>query len=240
MGQKVHPNSLRVGHIHNWKSIWYFKQKGQIAEFVAEDQKIRHFIRKHYKSSLIADVLIERKSQKLVIKIQAARTGVLIGRGGQNLDKLRQQLVAMLGKKDIQIDVLEVAKPEANAQLVSETIAMQLEKRIAFRRALKNAMQKAMRAGAKGIKVMASGRLGGAEIARTEWTKEGRIPLHTFRADIEYGFSEAKTTFGVIGVKCWIFKGEILNLKALPTARRSDSMRNPGGRRGKRAPRPQS
>lgn len=217
MGQKVHPNSLRVGLIHNWKSVWFFKNKGMVADLILEDHKIRKFLFKNYKSSMIADVIIERKSQKLVIKILSARTGVLIGRGGQNLDKLRQQLVALLNKKDIQIDILEVNKPDANAQLIADSIAQQLEKRVAFRRAIKSAMQKAMRAGAKGIKVMVAGRLGGAEIARTEWAKEGRVPLHTFRADIEYGFAEAQTVFGIIGVKCWIFKGEIMDAKPAPT-----------------------
>jgi small subunit ribosomal protein S3 len=241
MGQKVHPRSLRLGYIQNWQSIWYFKDTKLNASLILEDYVIRKFLKTNYKSSMIADIVIERKAQNLVVKILSARTGVLIGRGGQSLDKLRLDLCAKLNKKQIQIDVIEVAKPDLSSTLIAESIAAQLEKRVAYRRAIKQAIQKAMRAGAKGVKIMVAGRLGGAEIARSEWSKEGRIPLHTFRADIDYGVAEALTMFGIIGVKVWIFKGEIVNPSKTPLATaepskspKSQQPQQPQGRRPKR------
>lgn len=209
MGQKVHPKSLRLGIIQTWDSNWIADPK-EYAKNIAEDNKIRVFVKKQLKAASLSKIEIDRKAQKIIIRLISGRPGMIVGRGGQGLDTLRQQVVKLTGKKDIQIDVLEVARIEADAQLVAESIAQQLEKRIAFRRAMKQSVQRTMRAGVKGIKIMVSGRLGGTDIARTEWTKEGRIPLHTFRADIDYGFAEAMTVFGIIGVKVWIFKGEVM------------------------------
>ncbi len=209
MGQKVHPKSVRLGIVKTWDSTWFASPK-EYAQNVKEDESIRSFIRKRLKAASISQVEIDRKAQRLIVRVITGRPGMVVGRGGQGLDTLRKELSALTGRKDIQIDVLEVARVEADAQLVSESIAQQLERRVAFRRVMKQTMQRALRSGVKGIKVMISGRLGGAEIARTEWAKEGRIPLHTFRADIDYGFSEALTVFGIIGVKVWIFKGEVM------------------------------
>ncbi len=210
MGQKVHPKSLRLGIIDTWDSTW-FANAGDYAQYVKEDYEIRKMLKKDLKAASISRFEIDRKAQRLIIRIVTARPGMVVGRGGQGLEELRGKLQKLTSRRDIQIDVLEVARPEADAQLVSESIAQQLEKRVAFRRTMKQAMQRAMRStGVKGIKVMVSGRLGGAEIARTEWAKEGRIPLHTLRADIHYGFSEALTVFGIIGVKVWVFRGEVM------------------------------
>lgn len=210
MGQKVHPKSVRLGIIQPHEVTWIAGNKKMYAINVAEDEKIRKFIKKKLKAASISRVEIDRKAQRLIIRIITGRPGMVVGRGGQGLDTLRKELQALTNRKDIQIDVLEVNRIEADATLVAESIAQQLEKRIAFRRAMKQAIQRSMRSGIKGIKIMIAGRLGGAEIARTEWTKEGRIPLHTFRADIDYGVAEALTMFGIIGVKVWIFKGEVL------------------------------
>ena len=209
MGQKVHPKSVRLGVIFGWDSNWYGDRR-RYSEYLHEDEKIRKFITKQLKSSAISRVEIDRKAQKLIVRIVTGRPGMVVGRGGQGLDMLRKRLSVITSRKDIQLDVLEVARIDLESQLVAESIAQQLEKRVAFRRAMKQAIQRTMRSGAKGIKIMVSGRLGGAEIARSEWAKEGRIPLHTFRANIDYGFAEALTVFGIIGVKVWIFKGEIL------------------------------
>lgn len=209
MGQKVHPKSLRLGIIHTWDSTWFANPK-EYGKCVAEDYAVRTFLKKQLKSAAVSKIEIDRKAQRLIVRIVTGRPGVIVGRGGQGLDTLRNQLVKLTGKRDIQIDVLEVARVEADATLIAESIAQQLEKRVAFRRAMKQAMQRTMRSGVKGIKVMVAGRLGGADIARTEWAKEGRIPLHTFRADIDYGVAEAMTMFGIIGVKVWIFKGEVM------------------------------
>ncbi len=209
MGQKVHPRSVRLGIISGWDSNW-FADGQEYGKNVKEDYLIRKFLAKKLKTAAVSRVEIDRKAQKLIIRIITGRPGMVVGRGGQGLDQLRKELSAQTGRKDIQLDVVEVARIDAEAQLVAESIAQQLEKRVAFRRAMKQAIQRASRSGVKGIKVMVSGRLGGAEIARTEWAKEGRIPLHTFRADIDYGFAEALTVFGIIGVKVWIFKGEVL------------------------------
>jgi small subunit ribosomal protein S3 len=210
MGQKVHPKSIRLGITTTWESTWIETDSKNYAKNVKEDYILRRFLKKKLKSAALSRVEIDRKAQKLIVRLITGRSGVVVGRGGQALDSLRKELQALTQRKDIQIDVLEVARVDAEAQLVAESIATQLEKRIAFRRAMKQSIQRAMRANVKGIKVMVAGRLGGAEIARTEWAKEGRIPLHTFRADIDYGFAEAVTVFGIIGVKVWVFKGEVL------------------------------
>jgi len=209
MGQKVHPKSLRLGIIQDWDSTWIADSK-EYSRCVSEDNKIRVFLKATLKAAAVSKIEIHRKAQRIIVRIVTGRPGIIVGRGGQGLDDLRQKLIKLIGKKDIQIDVLEVARIEADAQLLAESIAQQLEKRVAFRRAMKQSMQRAMRSGIKGIKIMVAGRLGGADIARTEWSKEGRIPLHTFRADIEYGFAEAMTRFGIIGVKVWVFKGEVM------------------------------
>jgi small subunit ribosomal protein S3 len=210
MGQKVHPRSLRVPLIDDWDSNWYVKDMKTFASYVKEDSKIRAFIKLRYKHAGLSKIKIDRKSEKLIVRLHTGKTGMLVGRGGQGLEKIRTELTELTGNKNIQLDVLEVAKVDIDSQLVAESIAAQLEKRIAYRRAMRQVIQRAQRAGIQGIKIMVSGRLGGAEIARTEWTKEGRVPLHTFRADIDYGFAEAKTVFGMIGVKVWIFKGEVM------------------------------
>ncbi len=209
MGQKVNPKSLRLGIIQSWDSTWIADSR-TYAKNVKEDAEVRSFLKKKLKAAAVSRIEIDRKAQRLIVRIITGRPGMVVGRGGQGLDTLRKQLQHLTGKKDIQIDVMEVNRIEADATLVAESIAQQLEKRIAYRRAMKQAIQRSMRSGVKGIKIMIAGRLGGAEIARTEWAKEGRIPLHTFRADIDYGVAEAMTVFGIIGVKVWIFKGEVM------------------------------
>lgn len=208
MGQKTHPTGFRVGVIRSWASTWYAKVK-DYAEFVAEDAKIRKFVKKKLYAAGVAEILIDRKSQSLTITVVTAKPGIVVGRGGQGIEELKAEVSKYLGKPVI-INVVEVARIDLSAQLIAESAAQQLEKRIAFRRVMKQAMQKAMRAGAQGIKIMVSGRLGGAEIARSEWAKEGRIPLQTLRADVDFGFAEADTIMGKIGVKVWIFKGNLM------------------------------
>ena len=219
MGQKTHPTGFRVGVIKSWLSSWYAK-KSNFPEYLAEDAKIRKYIKKRLYAAGISRILIARKSENVIITVVTAKPGIVVGRGGQGIDELRNDVSKLINKK-VQIDVVEVNKIDADAQLVAEAIAQQLEKRVVFRRAMKQAMQRTMRSGVEGIKVAVSGRLGGAEIARTEWAKEGRIPLQTLRADVDFGFAQADTTMGIIGVKVWIFKGIILpgeradeNLKA--------------------------
>ncbi|HNW25755.1 MAG TPA: 30S ribosomal protein S3 [Candidatus Gastranaerophilaceae bacterium] len=223
MGQKTHPTGFRVGIIQPWVSTWFAKSK-DYAEFIAEDAKIRKFIKKKLYTAGVSRILIARKAQSTTVTVVTAKPGIVVGRGGQGIDDLKNEVSKYLNKPVI-INVVEVARIDADAQLVSEAIALQLEKRIAFRRAMKQAMQRTMRAGAQGIKVMVSGRLGGAEIARSEWAKEGRIPLQTLRADVDYGFAEADTIMGKIGVKVWVFKGNLmpgekadLNIKAVKKA----------------------
>lgn len=208
MGQKTHPTGFRVGIIKPWLSSW-FANKKEYPLNLAEDAKIRKYLKKKLYHAGISRILIDRKAQDATISIIAAKPGIVVGRGGQGIEDLRKDLASRFNRK-VQIDVLEVDKVDADAQLVSESIAQQLEKRVVFRRAMKQAIQRSMRAGILGIKVAVSGRLGGAEIARTEWSKEGRIPLQTLRADVDYGTAEADTMMGIIGVKVWIFKGEIL------------------------------
>lgn len=209
MGQKVHPRSLRLGIIQDWDSTWFADGKNY-AQAVMEDQIIRKHLKAKLKSAMVSKIVIERKAQKLIVKIITGRPGVVVSRGGQGIDLIRKELQALTNRKDIQVDVVEVDKVDLDAMLVAESICAQLEKRVAFRRAMKQAMQRTLRSGAKGVKVMISGRLAGADIARTEWAKEGRIPLHTFRADIDYAHAEAMTLFGIIGVKVWVFKNEVL------------------------------
>ena len=208
MGQKTHPTGFRVGIIQPWASTWFAKVR-DYATFVAEDAKIRKFVKKKLYAAGVSRILIARKAQNTTITVVTAKPGIVVGRGGQGIDELRQDVTKYIGKPVI-INVVEVARIDADAQLVAENIAQQLEKRIAFRRAMKQAMQRTMRSGVQGIKVMVSGRLGGAEIARSEWAKEGRIPLQTLRADVDYGFTEADTIMGKIGVKVWIFKGNLM------------------------------
>ena len=208
MGQKTHPNGFRVGIIQPWASTWFAKIK-EYGQFVAEDAKIRKFVKKKLYTAGVSKILIARKAQNTTITVVTAKPGIVVGRGGQGIEELKQDVSKHIGKPVI-INVVEVARIDVDAQLVAEAIAQQLEKRVAFRRAMKQAMQRSMRAGAQGIKVMVSGRLGGAEIARSEWAKEGRIPLQTLRADVDFGFTEADTIMGKIGVKVWIFKGVLM------------------------------
>lgn len=208
MGQKTHPTGFRVGIIQPWVSTWFAKFR-DYPEFIAEDAKIRKFIKKKLYTAGVSRILIARKAQSTTVTVVTAKPGIVVGRGGQGIEDLKKEVSKYLNKPVI-INVVEVARIDADAQLVAESIAVQLEKRISFRRAMKQSMQRTMRAGAQGIKVMVSGRLGGAEIARSEWAKEGRIPLQTLRADVDYGFIEADTIMGKIGVKVWIFKGDLM------------------------------
>lgn len=210
MGQKVNPNGLRTGINKPWEATWYADKK-HFSEYLVEDDKIRKFIKKKYYETAISQINIERGTDKIVVSVYTARPGVLIGAKGAGVETLNAEVKALVaGDKAISVNIMEVKHPDSDAQLVAESIAKQLEGRASFRRAMKQAMSRAMKAGAKGIKTMVSGRLGGAEIARRESYHEGSIPLQTLRADIDYGFATANTTFGAIGVKCWIYKGEIL------------------------------
>lgn len=217
MGQKVHPYGFRLGTIKTWKSRWFAK-KGY-ADLLHEDLKLKRQLKNQLKSAGVSSIEIERPGNKLKITIHTARPGIIIGRKGAEIDRLRQEVQRRTGREVLPINIQEVHRPELDAQLVAESIALQLEKRVAFRRAMRKAVDSALRFGCKGIKVRVGGRLNGAEIARTEWYLQGRLPLHTLRADIDYGLAEAHTTYGVIGVKCWIYNGEILEQKRRPTAR---------------------
>lgn len=208
MGQKVNPHGMRVGIIRDWDAKWY-ADKNNFAELLKEDLEIRSYVKNKIVNAGISRVVIERAANQLKLDIYTARPGMVIGRGGSEVDALRKD-IELMTKKRIQINVVEIDKPDLDAQLVAENIASQLERRISFRRAMKQAMGRAMRMGAEGFKVQSSGRLGGAEMARTEGYNEGSVPLHTLRADIDYGFTEANTTYGKIGVKVWINKGEVL------------------------------
>ncbi len=209
MGQKTHPTGFRIGIIEPWVSTWFAKRKSYALN-IAEDAKIRRFVKKKLYAAGVSRIIIARKAQNVNITVVTAKPGIVVGRGGQGIDELRSAVQNLINNKNVSIDVVEVARIDIDAQLVAENIALQLEKRIAFRRAMKQAMQRTMRAGVQGIKVMVSGRLGGAEIARSEWAKEGRIPLQTLRADVQYGFAEADTVMGKIGVKVWVFKGDLM------------------------------
>ena len=225
MGQKVNPHGLRVGVIKDWDSRWYARDD-KVGDLIVEDYNIRKYLKKQLYGAGLPKIEIERDNVKVRIYLHCSRPGVVIGKGGAEIEKLRLQLEAML-KKPVALSIVEVKTPDTNAQLVAENIAAQLEKRISFRRAMKNAMSRAMRLGVRGIKVTCSGRLGGAEIARSESYHEGTIPLQTIRADIDYGFAEAATTYGRIGVKVWIYKGEILNQTLRTTPRTMDTTRQP-------------
>ncbi len=212
MGQKVCPVGLRLGITKTWDSKW-FAEKKKYTDLLHEDLKIRNLIKKEFYQAAISRIELERAaSERVRIIINSARPGMIIGRKGQEIESLRQRLSKMTGK-DIYLDIREVKRPEIDSQLVAENIALQIERRVAYRRAMKRGIASALRLGALGIKVMVSGRLGGAEIARQEWYREGRVPLATLRADIDYGFAQAKTTYGIIGIKVWIFKGEVLERK---------------------------
>jgi small subunit ribosomal protein S3 len=214
VGQKVHPYGFRLGYNKTWKSRWFAKK--EYAGLLHEDLKLKKELKGKLSSAGVAMVEVERPGNKLKITIHTARPGIIIGRKGAEIDRLRQEMQKSTGREVLPINIQEVRRPELNAQLVSESIALQLEKRVAFRRAMRKAVDSALRFGCKGIKVRCGGRLNGAEIARSEWYLQGRLPLHTLRADIDYGLAEAMTTYGVIGVKCWIYNGEILEQKKRP------------------------
>ena len=210
MGQKVHPTGIRLGIVNDWTSKWYADSK-TYADYVRIDHELRVFIKNKLKDASVSKITIERPAKKVNITIHTARPGIVIGKKGEDIEKLRAEVSAMIGMpiSDVRINISEIRKPELDAQLVAEGIAQQLERRVMFRRAMKRSVTNTMRVGAEGIKVKVGGRLNGAEIARSEWYREGRVPLHTLRADIDYGTAEANTTYGVIGVKVWIFKGEV-------------------------------
>ena len=207
MGQKVHPEAMRVGYIHDWKSNWFNER--HFAEYLAEDVRVREHIIGKLAHAGLSDITIRKDANELEVNIHTARPGIVIGKSGTEVDALRRDLHRITGKQ-IKVNILEIKRPELDAKLVAQSIAEQLQNRVAFRRAMKRALTSAMRSGAKGVKVQVAGRLGGAEMARTESYSDGRVPLHTMRADIDYGFYEARTTFGRIGVKCWVNKGEIM------------------------------
>ncbi len=212
MGQKVHPTGIRLGIVKDWTSKWYADSK-EFPDYVHMDYRVREFIKKKLKDASVSRISIERPAKKANITIHTARPGIVIGKKGEDIEKLRAEVAQMVKMhvNDVRINIAEVRKPELDAQLVAEGIAQQLERRVMFRRAMKRAVTNTMRVGAEGIKVKVGGRLNGAEIARSEWYREGRVPLHTLRADIDYGLAEAHTTYGVIGVKVWIFKGEVFD-----------------------------
>jgi len=224
MGQKVNPIGIRLGITRDWTSRWYAGKK-QFPVLVHADFRVREFLRKKLAEASVSRILIERAANRVNITIQTARPGIVIGKKGEDIEKLRQETAKLVGRPmgDIRINIAEIRKPELDAQLVADGIAQQIEKRVTFRRAMKRAVMSTMRSGALGIKVRLSGRLNGAEIARTETSREGRIPLHTLRADIDYGFGEARTTYGVIGVKVWIFKGEVFDKDEVARAPEADA-----------------
>ena len=234
MGQKVNPHGLRVGVIKDWDSRWYASEE-KVGDLIVEDQKIRKYLKKTLYGAGVPKIEIERSNDIVTIYLHCARPGVVIGKGGEQIEQYRLAVEKMIGKK-VKLNIVEVRNPDMNAQLVAENIAQQLEKRISHRRAMKNSMARAMRAGAKGIKVCCSGRLGGREIAGVEHYHEGTIPLQTIRADIEYGFAEAATTFGRIGVKAWVYKGEVLSQTLRTTPRTMDTSK-PYQERRERRPR---
>ena len=232
MGQKVNPHGLRVGVIKDWDSRWYARED-KVGDMIVEDYNIRKYLKNKLYSAGVAKIEIERSNGKVKININCSRPGVVIGKAGAEIENLRKEMETKLGKS-VALNIVEVRSPDLNAQLVAENIAQQLEKRISFRRAMKKAMQQATRLGAKGIKVTCGGRLGGAEIARSESYHEGTIPLQTIRADIEYGFAEAATTYGRIGVKVWIYKGEVLNTTLRAAAVEPEKRERRNDRRGDR------
>src|SRR5687767_1565141 len=217
MGQKVNPFAIRLGITRDWVSKWYANKK-QFPIQVHTDFRVREFLKKKLADASVSRILIDRAAKKVNITIQTARPGIVIGKKGEDIEKLRAETAKLLGMAvmDVRLNISEIRKPELDSQLVAESIAQQIEKRVMFRRAMKRAVMSTMRSGALGVKVRVSGRLNGAEIARTEWYREGRIPLHTFRAEIDYGLAESRTTYGVIGVKVWIFKGEVFKAETAP------------------------
>ncbi len=218
MGQKVNPIGIRVGINRTWDSRWFSDRN--YADRLVKDLKLREYVRDKLKAAGISKVIIERAAQNTKVTVHTARPGVIIGKKGADIEKLRKDLSDRAGS-DVALNIIEIRKPEIDAQLVSEGVAQQLERRVSFRRAMKRAVQSALRLGAQGIRINVSGRLGGADIARTEWYREGRVPLHTLRADLDYGFSEASTTYGIIGVKVWIYKGDILEHDPMARDKRS-------------------
>jgi len=237
MGQKINPVGFRLAVNRNWSSKWYANKRG-FAPMLAEDIKVRDFLKKKLAHASVGRVLIERPAKDARITIFSARPGVVIGKKGEEIESLKAELRRIMGVQQVHVNIEEIRKPEIDAQLIADSIAQQLEKRIMFRRAMKRAMQNAMRLGAQGIKIMSAGRLNGIEIARTEWYREGRVPLHTLRADIDYGFSEAKTTYGVIGVKCWVYRGDRLANGEAPQIKTDEREDDRRGRRGPRGDRP--
>ena len=244
MGQKINPIGFRLGVNRTWDSRW-FAAGAQYGKLLHEDIKVRKFLKDRLNAAGVSRIIIERPHKKCRVTIYAARPGVIIGKKGADIEKLRKDLSDMT-EGEVHLNIVEIRKPEVDAQLIAENIAQQLERRIAFRRAMKRSMQSAMRLGAKGVRINVSGRLGGAEIARMEWYREGRVPLHTLRADIDYGFTEAKTTYGIIGVKVWVFKGEVLEHDPMAQDKRwaleasgsgGESERRDRGDRGDRGPR---
>ncbi|RAK61607.1 30S ribosomal protein S3 [Phenylobacterium hankyongense] len=232
MGQKVNPVGLRLGINRTWDSRW-FADGADYGKLLHEDIKVRRNLKKRLYQAGVSRIIIERPHKKCRITIYAARPGVIIGKKGADIDKLRKDIAAMTDG-EVHLNIVEIRKPETDAQLVAENIAQQLERRIAFRRAMKRSLQSGMRLGAKGMRLEVAGRLGGAEIARTESYHEGRVPRHTLRADIDYGFTEAKTTYGIIGVKCWVFKGEVLEHDPMALDKRLASESGPAGEGGGR------
>ena len=243
MGQKIHPTGFRLAVTRNWSSKWY-AGNNNFATMLNEDLKVREFLKKRLKNASVGRVVIERPAKNARITIFSSRPGVVIGKKGEDIESLKVELQKLMGVP-VHVNIEEIRKPEIDAQLITDSIAQQLEKRIMFRRAMKRAMQNAMRLGAQGVKIMSSGRLNGIEIARTEWYREGRVPLHTLRADIDYGFSEAVTTYGIIGIKCWVYKGDRLAANEAPAvpapeAEKEDrrpARKTPTGTRTPRAPR---
>ena len=229
MGQKIHPTGFRLAVTKNWSSRWFANSK-DFAGMLQEDLKVREYLKKRLAHASVARVLIERPAKNARITLFSARPGVVIGKKGEDIEALKRDLQKIMGVP-VHVNIEEVRKPELDAKLIADSIAQQLEKRIMFRRAMKRAMQNAMRLGAQGIKIMSAGRLNGAEIARTEWYREGRVPLHTLRANIDYGVAEAKTTYGIIGIKVWVFKGEMLGRNEQPVAAEPEAD-NRRGRRG--------
>jgi len=205
MGQKVNPIGFRVGITRGWESVWYANDKN-FGDQLREDIKLRSYVKARLKHAGVSRIVIERPADKIKVTVHTSRPGVVIGKKGAEIDAVRGELVRKFGR-EVQVFIVEVRRPEAEAQLVAENVAFQLERRVAFRRAMKRAVQSALRMGAKGVRINCAGRLGGAEIARTEWYREGRVPLHTLRADVDYGFAEANTTYGIIGIKVWVFNG---------------------------------
>lgn len=214
MGQKVNPLGFRLNITRTWDSIWYANK--DYSKNLIEDQKIRKFLKKRLQHAALSKIILERTGEKVRVKLFTARPGIIIGKKGSEIELLKKDLEKLIDRKAV-IDIQEVRRPEADAQLVAENIAQQLVRRVAFRRAMKKSVNSALRFGVKGIKISCSGRLGGAEMSRCEWVREGRVPLHTLRADVDYALAEANTTYGIIGIKVWIFKGEVLNKKDAPT-----------------------